>query len=155
MSQLIYGNRIGKNAALLVGSSAQISDPTGKKILLTKRGDNGRWCLPGGQLESGENAAETCAREVLEETGLTIEVGRLIAVYTSPDMLLYYDEDHQYQVISFHFEGAIINGELGLSDETTDVGFYSPAEIKTMDVMEHHLQRITDGLLGKQETIVR
>ena len=155
MSKIIYGNRIGKNAPLLVGSSAQIYDSTGKQILLTKRGDNGRWCLPGGQLDSGESVSETCAREVLEETGLVVEVGHLIAVYSSPDMVLYYDEDHQYQVVSFHFEVTVTGGELGLSNETTAVGFYSPEEIKDMDVMEHHLQRIEDGLLRKKETIVR
>lgn len=155
MSQLIYGNRIAKNAPILVGSSAQIFDPTREKILLTKRGDNGRWCLPGGQLDSGESVSETCAREVLEETGLVVEVGRLIAIYSSPDMVLQYDEDHQYQVISFHFEVAVTGGELGLSNETTDVGYFTAEEIKNMDVMEHHLQRIEDGLLGKRETIVR
>ena len=155
MAKLIFGNRIGKNAGILVGSTAQIYDPTGKKILLTKREDNSRWCLPGGQLEAGEDISETCAREVLEETGLTVEVGRLIAVYTSPDMLLYYDEKHQYQVISFHFEAALISGSLSLSDETTGVGFFSEEEIRTMDVMEHHLQRIEDGLQGKKETIIR
>lgn len=155
MAKLIYGNRIGRNAPLLVGSSALITDSTGEKILLTKRADNDRWCLPGGRLDSGESVSETCAREVLEETGLTVEVGRLIAVYSSPDMLLYYDEAHQYQVISFHFAGTVIGGKLVLSDETTDVGFFSPEEIKVMDVMEHHIQRIEDGLLGKIETIIR
>lgn len=155
MAKLIYGDRIAKGAPILVGSSAFIMDPNKEKILLTKRGDNGRWCLPGGQLDSGETVSETCAREVLEETGLVVEVGRLIAVYTSPDMLLYYDHDHQYQVISFHFAAAVTGGKLGLSDETTDVGFFSLEEIQTLDVMEHHLQRIEDGLLGKAETIVR
>ena len=155
MSKIIYGNRIGKNAPLLVGSSAQIYDSTGKQILLTKRGDNGRWCLPGGQLDSGESVSETCAREVLEETGLVVEVGHMIAVYSSPDMLLSYDKDHQYQVISFHFDVTITGGELGLSNETTDVGYFTAEEIKDMDIMEHHLQRIEDGLLRKKETIVR
>ena len=155
MSKLIYGIRIGKNSPLLVGSSAIITDASGEKILLTKRGDNGRWCLPGGQLESGESVSETCVREVLEETGLEVDLGRLIAVYTSPDMVLYYDEDHQYQVISFHFAATVAGGELGLSNETTAVGYFSLDEIQTMDVMEHHLQHIEDGLLGKKETIIR
>ncbi len=155
MSQLIFGNRIGKNLPLLVGSSAQICDSTGEKILLTKRGDNGRWCLPGGQLDSGESVSETCAREVMEETGLVVDVGHLIAVYSSPNMVLSYDNEHKYQVISFHFEVTIIGGELGLSNETTEVGYFSHDEIKNMDVMEHHLQRIDDSLLGKKETIVR
>ncbi len=155
MSQLFFGHRIGKDLPVLVGSSAQIYDPPGEKILLTKREDNGRWCLPGGQLNSGESVSETCAREVLEETGLVVEVGHLVAVYSSPDMMLYYDDDHKYQVVSFHFEVNIISGELGLSNETTDVGYFSIDEIKKMDVMEHHLQRINDALLRKKETIVR
>ena len=155
MSKLIFGKRISKGAPILVGSSALIWDPAGEMILLTKRGDNGRWCLPGGQLDSGETVSETCIREVLEETGLAVEVERLIAVYSNPDMLLYYGEDHQYQVISFHFEAIATGGELGLSDETTDVGYFSLDEIQAMDVMEHHLQRIEDGLEGKAETIVR
>ncbi len=155
MSKLIFGKRIATGAPILVGSSALIWDPAGEKILLTKRGDNGRWCLPGGQLDSGETVSETCLREVLEETGLAVEVERLIAVYSNPDMLLFYNEDHQYQVISFHFEAIVTGGELGLSDETTDVGYFSLDEIQAMDVMEHHLQRIEDGLEGKAKTIVR
>ena len=70
-------------------------------------------------------------------------------------MVLSYDDDHNYQVISFHFEARVIDGELGLSNETTEVGYYSPEEIKTMDVMEHHQQRINDGLSRKKETIIR
>ncbi len=155
MSQLIFGNRIGKDLPVLVGSSAQIYESTSGKILLTKRGDNGRWCLPGGQLDTGESVSETCAREVLEETGLVVEVGRLIAVYSSPNMVLSYDEEHKYQVVSFHFEVTVIGGELGLSNETSDVGYFSLEEIKNMDVMEHHQQRIDDALLRKKETIVR
>ncbi len=155
MSQLIFGNRIGKDLPLLVGSSAQIYNSTGRKILLTKRGDNGRWCLPGGQLDSGESVSETCAREVLEETGLVVEVGHLIAVYSSPNMVLSYDDEHKFQVISFHFEVNVIGGKLGLSNETTDVGYFPLDEIENMDVMEHHQQRIDDAVLRKRETIVR
>ena len=155
MSKLIYGKRIAKGAPILVGSSALVWDQTKHKILLTRRGDNGRWCLPGGQLDSGETVEETCIREVLEETGLEVLPERLIAVYSNPDMLLYYDEDHQYQVISFHFEARVVGGKLCLSDETTDVGFFALDEIQNMDVMEHHLQRIQDGLVETEITIVR
>lgn len=155
MSHLIFGDRISKGAPILVGSSALIRDPSGEKILLTRRADNGRWCLPGGQLDSGETVSETRIREVREETGLKVELERLIAVYSNPDLLLVYDEDHQYQVISFHFAGIVTGGTPGLSNETTAVGFFSLDEIQDLDVMEHHLQRIEDGLLGKVETIIR
>jgi len=100
-------------------------------------------------LDSGESVSETCAREVMEETGLVVEVGHLISVYSSPNMVLSYDNEHKYQVISFHFEVTIIGGELGLSNETTEVGYFSHHEIKNMDVMEHHLQRIDDSYWEK------
>jgi len=94
-------------------------------------------------------------REVLEETGLVVDVGQLIGVYSNPNMLLSYDEEHQYQVVSFHFAVSITGGELGLSNETINVGFFSLDEINEMDVMEHHRQRIEDALLQQKETIVR
>lgn len=155
MSKLIFGDRITTNSPILVGSSAQIWDPSGEKILLIKREDNGRWCLPGGQLDSGESVSETCVREVLEETGLEVEVEKLISVYSSPDMLLVYDDEHQYQVISFHFSVSVIRGKLRLSNETTDIGYFTLDEINNMDVMEHHQQRIEDALLRYKKTIVR
>ncbi|AKU16714.1 hypothetical protein VV02_13985 [Luteipulveratus mongoliensis] len=41
----------------------------------------GRWTLPGGGLEIGESPTDGVVREVAEETGLTAEVGSLIAVH--------------------------------------------------------------------------
>ncbi len=155
MSKLIFGDRITKNAPFMVGSSAQILDPSGEKVLLTKRGDNGRWCLPGGQLDSGECVEETCIREVLEETGLVVEVEQLIGVYSNPNMILSYDDQHQYQLIAFHFAVNVKGGELGLSNETTDFGYFSREEISDLDLMEHHQQRIIDAFAGNKQTFVR
>jgi 8-oxo-dGTP diphosphatase len=50
-------------------------------LLLIRRGhapSRGRWSLPGGRVEPGETAQEAVAREVAEETGLTVEVGPLV-----------------------------------------------------------------------------
>jgi 8-oxo-dGTP pyrophosphatase MutT (NUDIX family) len=49
-----------------------VFDEERTKVLLTRRTDNGRWCLPGGGIDSGESAAEACEREALEETGLVV-----------------------------------------------------------------------------------
>src|SRR4030095_12129429 len=52
------------------------------KILLTKREDFEVWCLPGGGVEEGETLAESAIREVKEETGLNVELTRLVGVYS-------------------------------------------------------------------------
>jgi|TARA_B100002003_G_C14072291_1_gene515898 8-oxo-dGTP pyrophosphatase MutT (NUDIX family) len=72
MAKIIEGERIGKTAPLKVGCAAAIFDESHKKLLLTRRSDNGQWCLPGGGMEPDESTAEACEREVLEETGLHV-----------------------------------------------------------------------------------
>lgn len=52
------------------------------KILLTKREDFEVWCLPGGSVEDGETLAEGAIREAKEETGVDVELTRLVGVYT-------------------------------------------------------------------------
>ncbi|WP_226351217.1 MULTISPECIES: NUDIX hydrolase [unclassified Pseudonocardia] len=51
------------------------------RILAVERMDNGRWEAPGGILELGETLAEGVRREVAEETGVHVEVGRMTGVY--------------------------------------------------------------------------
>ena len=67
MTQIIYGDRVGKQGKIRVGCSAIIFNDEGR-FLLTRRSDNGQWCLPSGGLEPGESLEETCIREVFEET---------------------------------------------------------------------------------------
>lgn len=155
MAQLLYGDRIGLTAALTPGCSAIIFDTTRQKILLTRRTDNGRWCLPGGAMDAGESAAETCTREVFEETGLQVEVGRLIGVYTTPHRITEYADGNRKQLVALSFEAQVIGGVMGLSDETTDLGYYSLAEVETMDIMEHHIERIQDALANQTAAFVR
>ena len=71
-----------------MGCAAAVFDPTGERILLVRRADSGRWCVPGGYMDAGEGVVEGCVREVWEETGLTVRVTRLIGVYTNPHVLL-------------------------------------------------------------------
>ena len=155
MTEIIRGDRIGKLGVLRVACSATIFHSDKQRVLLTRRSDNGVWCLPGGGMDPGESAAEACAREVLEETGLVVNVGRLIGIYTSPNQLLAYADGNRFQSVSLNFAAEPIGGELGISDETTDVGYFSLEEMKSMDVWVHHMERINDAMAGAEPAFVR
>ncbi len=155
MLTILQGERIAKSAAMFVGCSAVVFDGERRKILLTRRADNGRWCLPGGHVESGEYVAEACAREMWEETGLEARVVRLIGVYSSPNYVLDYGERGRYQVVAFNFEVEPIGGALGLSNETTEVGYFSADEIVRLDLLEHHRERVADAFADQETPFIR
>lgn len=154
MTQILYGDRIGKQGKIRLGCSAAIFDEKGR-VLLTKRQDNGQWCLPSGGMDSGESAAEACEREVLEETGLSVRAKRFVGVYSHPDQLTVYSETDKFQIVALHFEAEVIGGELGLSDETSDFGYFTMEEIEQMDMLGRHKERILDTLANKKEAFIR
>ena len=54
------------------------------QILLTQREDFEAWCLPGGNVDAGESAAQAAVREAREETGLDVQLERLVGIYSMP-----------------------------------------------------------------------
>jgi ADP-ribose pyrophosphatase YjhB (NUDIX family) len=155
MAKLIFGDRIGRQAHLTIGCSAIIFNEKREKILLTRRTDNGRWCLPGGMMEAGESLMEACVREVEEETGLQVKVVRLIGVYSTPHRIIEYADGNRKQQVAHSFEAEVIGGALTLSDETTEFGYFTIGEIKNMDLMEHHHERIEDCLANQTTPFVK
>lgn len=155
MAKIIERDRIGKTAPLKVGCAAAVFDDSGKKLLLTVRSDNGQWCLPGGGMEPGESAAEACEREVLEETGLEVTADKLIAIYTSPHRIMAYADGNAFQYVSLLFSASVTGGALGLSDETTDVGYFTQDEIADLDLMPNHIERIPDIFAEQTAAFIR
>jgi len=154
MTQVIYGPRISKEGKVRLGCSAAIFDEQGR-ILLTRRADNGQWCLPGGRMESGESVAEACEREVVEETGLTVRVTRLVGVYSHPDQLVIYPDGNKAHIVALHFEAEVIGGELGLSDETTEYGYFTLQELEGFEFIGRHKERILDTLEKRTEALIK
>lgn len=154
MTQVLYGPRLGKEGQLRVGCSAVIFDEKREKVLLTQREDNGRWCLPGGHMESGESAAEACEREVWEETGLKVRATRLLGVYSNPDQLVVYKDGAKAFFVVLNFEAEVLEGELGLSNETTDFGWFTLKDMDSMQIHANHQLRVEDAMRGG-ETVIR
>jgi ADP-ribose pyrophosphatase YjhB (NUDIX family) len=154
MTQVFYGPRLGKQGKIRLGCSAAIFDARGR-ILLTRRSDNGQWCLPGGRMESGESAAEACEREVFEETGLNVRVKRLVGVYSHPDQLVVYPDGKKAHIVALHFEAENIGGQLGLSNETTDFGYFTLEQIEGLEMLGRHKERILDTFENHPEALIK
>ena len=154
MTQVLYGDRISRQGNIRLGCSAAIFDEHGR-IFLTRRADNGQWCLPGGGMEAGESVTEACEREVWEETGLRVRVKRLVGVYSHSDQLVVYPDGNKAHIVALHFEAEIISGEPGLSNETTDFGYFTLKQIQGLAFLGRHRERILDTLENHREALIK
>ncbi|MCS7056553.1 MAG: NUDIX domain-containing protein [Thermoflexales bacterium] len=136
-------------------ASAFILDGQGR-VLLHLRRDNHHWALPGGRQDVGESITQTCIREVWEETGLHVRVKRLIGVYTDPAQFLVasYPGGELVQICNLCFECEIIGGQIAVSSESIDIGFYPPHALPQPVLLAHKI-RIQDALAHAPQPFVR
>ena len=98
------------------------------RLLLIQRGINpwkGCWHMPAGYVEVGEDPCKAAEREALEETGLTVKVESLVNVYCDY-------EDPRGNVLVLIYNARIMGGELSITKETLNYGFFTPAEISSL-----------------------
>jgi ADP-ribose pyrophosphatase YjhB (NUDIX family) len=155
MTKIIRGERVGKLGKIRLGCSAVLMSKDQDQVLLTRRTDNGLWCLPGGMIDPGETVAEGCAREVAEETGLSVVIKRLTGIYSDPDQLVIYPDKNQVQIISINFEVELVSGKLRLSNETTDIQLFPISEAIKMDLFHSHSLRIRDAIALQEAAFIR
>lgn len=118
--------RVGHEPVFLNAASAIISDEKGFVLLQRRGGEEGQnsWSLPGGVMDIGERSQDTVKREVLEETGLKVEVGKLVGVYTSPELVRYPNGD-VCQMVTQVFLCAVVGGALQPdSNETLELKYF-------------------------------
>lgn len=101
-----------------------IPDDEGRVLLIQRGSDpyEGSWALPGGFVEVGEKVEDAAAREAKEETGLDVELVRLVGVYSEPD------RDPRGHNVSVAFL-ARAQGEPSAASDAADAAFLDPREI--------------------------
>jgi ADP-ribose pyrophosphatase YjhB (NUDIX family) len=120
------------------------------KILLTRREDFEVWCLPGGGVEDGESLAEAAIREAKEETGLDVELTRLVGVYSRVGGM--WNDMH-----AVLFAAKPVGGELKTQPgETIEIAYFSPDNLPNEMLfglkkrIEDAIRQVT-GIAVKQE----
>lgn len=115
------------------------------EILLIRRTDNDNWSLPGGAIDLGESLAQAGIRETREETGIDCEITGLVGIYTDPKHVLHYtSNDEVRQEFSIVLTGRPVGGQPTPSDESSEVRWVAPADLRdyTMDPsMRRRLER--------------
>jgi 8-oxo-dGTP pyrophosphatase MutT (NUDIX family) len=139
--------RVGTELLWLPGVSAVVVDGDGR-VLLGRRADNGRWAVVSGILEPGEQPAAAAAREVLEETGVTVEVAGLAAT-TTDDHVVVYPNGDRAQYLDLTFACRYVEGTARVADdESTDVGWFSVDALPEplVESSRHRIARALDYL---------
>ena len=110
------------------------------RVLLVRRGIEpslGLWAVPGGKLKLGESLRECAAREILEETGVTIKVGKCIYVFD------YLEQDDKggikFHYVVIDFAGEYISGEPKGADDAAEARWLTPEDVLSLPVANNTL----------------
>jgi 8-oxo-dGTP diphosphatase len=118
----------------IVGIGAVIVDDRGRVVLIKRRYDPlaGRWSLPGGAVELGETLEASVAREMLEETGLDVDVGPVIEVFDRITV----DDDRRvrYHYVLVDYLCWPVGGELRAGGDVDDAVLVDPADLTKYDL---------------------
>jgi 8-oxo-dGTP diphosphatase len=114
---------VGHDLLLLPGVSAVVRNDAGQ-VLLARRSDDGRWSVPAGLIDPGEQPADAAVREVYEETGVRVTVERVGGVATHP---VVYPNGDVCEYLNVWFRCRAVGGvPRGDGDETTEAGWFDP-----------------------------
>ena len=126
---------VGTDLLMLPGACGVVIDDDAR-VLLIQRSDTARWELPAGASDPGEQPADTCVREVFEETGVRVEVTRLAGI--SLDDVVYPHGDHcQYMVPWFRCRP--LTGTAAVNDdEALAVAWFPLDALPELDAVHRH-----------------
>ncbi len=113
-------------------------------LLLVRRGhapSRGRWSLPGGRVETGETPQDALAREIAEETGLTVSVGELVGevVRPGPNGVTYRIQDFR---VTVHGTRAGAGDDAVAGDDAMDVAWVPLADVAERQLSAGLLQTL-------------
>ncbi|MEV6242950.1 NUDIX hydrolase [Lentzea sp. NPDC051838] len=128
----------GSNERTIRCVGAVVHDSNGRLLLVQRANPpgEGMWSIPGGRVEPNETDEAAVTREVAEETGLSVTVGRLVgSVERAAPNGVYLIFDYECQVTS---------GVLRAGDDASDVAWADSATLATLPTTEGLVQALSD-----------
>ncbi len=136
-----------------VGGIVVLDRPDGPRLLLVRRGQEpakGTWSVPGGRVEAGESDEVATAREVLEETGLRVQVGRLVGTVqrAAPSGGVYVIRDRLCRLAPDQDADDIRAG-----DDADDAAWFTHDQVRALDCAPGLVDALTSwGVLSAPST---
>ena len=121
------------------------------KLLLEQRWDCGAWGLVGGRLRNSESYVQGICREVREETGLFLPQNAFEQIrIVDDDRIASYQDGTVWRMVIVLFR-AVLESEPHLkpSAESTVLRFFSPEELKDLDVVTTHRDLVEQWRLSQ------
>lgn len=116
-----------------LGVGAVIIDDS--RVLLIRRANpplQGEWSIPGGLVETGESTRDAIAREVLEETGLKVEVTLLVEVF---ERILHDEQSRvQYHYVLLDYACRVLGGRIRAGSDVSEVCWLQVDELESLSV---------------------
>ena len=123
------------------------------RVLLQRRRDTGQWAIPMGKQELGETVAQCAIRETREETGVTVEVTGILGIYSDPGHIVAYTDGEVRQEYEVILLGRPVSGQPAANDEASDVGWFTVAELDSLDIHPTQWRQLRDWLSGTHPRI--
>lgn len=137
---------VGAVVYVTAGDAAALGLPSAG-VILVRRGHQplaGEWSLPGGTLEVGETLVAAVAREVVEETGLIVDVGPVIEVF---DRIMLDDQERvQYHFVLVDYLCRPAGGALRAGSDATEIVVADPQALEPFRLTDKAANVIARGL---------
>ena len=108
------------------------------RVLLVRHAEGNDWSTPGGMIEPYEIPADAAVREMYEETGLYVELTRLVGVFGGGACTSTYSNGDKLSWVSTVFAGTRLRGELRADGiETLDARYFTVDEMTRVRCKPH------------------
>ncbi len=126
------------------------------RVLLVRHVEGNVWSTVGGMIEPLETPTDAAIREAFEETGLEVQLDRIVGVFGGEEYLTVYSNGDRMSWVSTVFEASIKGGDLRPDqEETLELRYFSLDELQDVDCVRHVVPFVEVALRRDREAYIQ